>query len=167
MDEEAMTAHATQQSIQGRRNKAVGEAAEQLVLIHLQQLGIPAVQIMTGWRVRRAGKRIVGATPMRPVIADIVGCLPDCRMVLIEVKMESSGRLTWSRIQPHQRDNLDKWSTAGALCLIGWVRPGHGLLLIPWGSAPGWGNHHALPWESAQALAWHPAQSLSATKVTP
>lgn len=160
------TQQATQQSLRGRRNKAVGVAAEQVVLHLLAQLGLPTAHLENGWRVKRANGRIIGATPLRPVLADLVSVLPDGRMILIEVKMESSGRLIWSRIQPHQRDNLDRWSKAGALCLIAWVRPGHGVLLIPWGSAPGWCNHHALPWESAQAVAWHPSQSLSANKVT-
>lgn len=156
-----------QASMRGRRNKAVGEAAEQLVLIHLLQLGIPAVQLMTGWRIKRAGKRIIGASPLRPVLADIVGCLPNGRLLLLEVKREVSDRLGWSRIELHQRANLDRWSSAGALCVIAWVRPDHGFALIPWGGAIGWCNHHALPWATAQALAWHPSQSLSAIKANP
>lgn len=159
------TQQALRQSLQNRRNKLAGDAAELTALRYIASLRLPVAHLETPWRVQRVGRRIVNATQMRPVLADLVSCLPDGRMIIVEVKREESDRLNWSRIKPHQRDNLDKWSKAGALCLLAWVRPGHGVLLLPWGSAPGWGNHHALPWESAQAVAWHPSQSLSAIKV--
>lgn len=148
-------------SIAGARARAVGGACEVLALHRLAAYGVTVERIETGWRVRRQpGGRIVGAVPLRPVLADLVGVWRG-RAVLCEVKATADevDRLPWSRLDAHQVANLDRWQAAGAIVLVAWVR-GARVLLIPWRAAPGWGPRHALPWATAEVLAWSSSQEL-------
>lgn len=146
----------------GRKARAEGEAGQRAALACLDAWGLPRATLETGWRVRRVGSRIVGAVPLRHVLADIVATL-DGRMVLVEVKAtrEDGDRLLWSRLDAHQRDNLAHWSAHRALCFVAWHRAGHGTVFVPWGGAPGWKAGQSLPWSTAQAVAWEPRQSRS------
>lgn len=82
------TQQALQQSIQNRRNKLAGDAAELTALRYIASLGLPVAHLETPWRVQRVGRRIVNATQMRPVLADLVSCLPDGRMIIVETSQD-------------------------------------------------------------------------------
>ncbi len=147
-------------SLRAKRSQAAGAIGERLALGHLRALGIEAERIETGWHVKYQGGQFVGAAPVAPVLADIVGVYRG-RAVLVEVKLTppDTDRLIWSRLDPHQIRNLDRWQTAGANVLVAWVR-GLACLFVPWRAAPGWGPRHSLPWETALKLAWNPMHEL-------
>lgn len=137
-------------------NKHAGKRAETLVLSTLRVHGIEAHAIETGWRVVRQfadGKsKIVNATPMAKVLADIVGVLTTGRALLLEVKHEEEDRLSWSRLDDHQVANLNRWSALGAFVGVAWVR-GLDIALIPWRpDAAHWAHGLPLRWEIAQQL---------------
>lgn len=140
-------------AIRGRLNRQRGNIGESLAMRELVNLGVRCVHIDTGWRVQRVSGRIVGATPLRPVLADLVGVLRG-RAVLCEVKVEDGPSLSLSRIEPHQRDNLTTWHQAGALVLVAWVRlePAASVYLLPW---PCPEMTHGHPITEAQAWAHH------------
>lgn len=133
--------------IRGRRNRQRGNAGEVLAMRALECLAVRCAHLETGWRVRRIGGRIIGATPMRSVLADIVGVKLG-RAVLCEVKVEDGRSLSLSRIEPHQRANLDTWKHAGAVVLIAWVK----LEPCAWWSFP----VALLPWPCPEMTHGHP-----------
>lgn len=122
----------------------------------LADLGIRCAHLETGWRVRRVEGRIIGATPLRPVLADIVGVKAG-RAVLCEVKREEGPSLSISRLEQHQRENLTAWSDSGAIVLLAWVRADMTVHLIPW-PCPELTLGH--PITEAQAFAHHLITSL-------
>lgn len=142
--------------VQGRKAHADGDRAEKLVIATLRINNIPAERLETGWRVLRqfaAGKtRIVSATPKAKVLADILGVLNQGRSLLIEVKSENDDRLSWSRLDAHQIDNLDRWHLAGAFVAVAWVRA-HQIALIRWRpDATNWRPGHPISWAVAQHI---------------
>ncbi len=132
--------------LRGRVNKIRGDQAELLVAYHLHRLGLLAIsRHETGWRVKRAGGKIIGATPMGKVPGDFRAVVPGGRSVLVEVKRCAS--LTLSAFQPHSRKALEAHATAGGLSLVAWVKPGQGVAFMVWGSiVPGM----SVPWVLAE-----------------
>jgi RecB family endonuclease NucS len=118
-----------------------------MVMAVLRARGIVAhaERIETGWRVLRAGKRIVGARPVGKVLADIVGVRQDGRAVLVEVKARAGATLPWSTLQDHQHANLARWASAGALCMVAWVN-GADVRLWEY-PVDGWEAGGSLRWE--------------------
>lgn len=116
----------------GKRNRAAGAAAEQLVAAELIRIGYRFVErCHTPWRIaRNAQGRIVGATPMEKVSGDF-RCLTEAgRSVLVEVKYRPS-RLVYSDLEPHQWAALQAHDAAGGLSLIAWVHQG-GIRILQW-----------------------------------
>ena len=80
-------------------------------------------RIHTGWRVKRVGGRIVGATPMAKVTADWRGVwsigAPWQRgcSVMAEAK-ERGDRLVWSDLAKHQHTALAEHAAMGGLSLV-------------------------------------------------
>lgn len=144
-------------ALRGRRNRKRGAAGEALAIMALRSLGIRCVHLETGWRIHRGGGRIVSASPMRSVLADIVG-VRNGRAYLVEVKVEDGPTLSLSRIEPHQRENLTSWRQSGAEVLIAWVRLETAAMrrgpvaLIPW---PCGDLEHGRPLTEAAALRVH------------
>ncbi len=137
--------------LRGRNNRQRGALAETIAMRSLQTAGVRCAHLETGWRVKRVGSRIVGATPTRSVLADIVGVLHG-RAVLCEVKAEDGPTLSLSRLEPHQRDNLTAWAQAGALVLVAWVQ------LIPEGERCAFVTHYVrlIRWPCAAWSTGHP-----------
>ena len=139
--------------IRGRRNRAMGLHAETMVLTQLRHHGFDCEKIETAWRVKRAGSKIVGATPAAKVLADIVGVQRTTgRAVLVEVKREDADTLAWSRLDAHQVVNLDRWHKAGALVFVAYVRGLHARLIAWRPPADLWGPGKGLPWNSAALM---------------
>ena len=139
--------------LQGRRNRQIGATAEVFARQKLAALGVNAVEhLETGWRVKRIGRKIASATPLRRVLADLVGVLPGSgRAVLVEVKYEAGNSLSLGRLEQHQRNNLDRWSNAGALVLVAWVTADFNTYLIEW-PCPEWQLGEPLPINRASLL---------------
>jgi Holliday junction resolvase len=142
----------------GRANKHAGKRAETLVLSTLRLHGLEVNAIETGWRVVRQFDRVTGkskiisATPLAKVLADVVGVLPGGRALLIEVKHHEEDRLSWSCLEDHQVANLDRWSRLGACVGVAWVR-GLDIALIPWRpESDQWANGLPIRWEIAQHI---------------
>ncbi len=94
---------------------AAHEELQSAVLTYLRLSGCPAVPIHTGPRVapRPGGGFQLRRNRAQRGMADVVACLPPHgRLALIEIK---SGRAQRSR---EQRDTHQRFSAAGALCLV-------------------------------------------------
>lgn len=133
--------------LQGRINKAQGLHAEEMVIAALLRMGIDCEHLETAWRIKRVAGKIVGATPKKNGLADLVGVRsPDGRAVLIEVKKENGQALNWSRVTDDQRANLSRWHSRGAICYVAWVS-GLRARLIPWPCDPtAWRFGHSIEW---------------------
>jgi hypothetical protein len=111
--------------IRGRSSQRKGTHGESLARWALESFGVRQVcRIETGWRVKRAGKRIVGAVPMAKVTADWRGIWPligyEWRRgtsVMAEAK-ERSDRLVYSDLEPHQHAALAEHHSHGGLSLV-------------------------------------------------
>lgn len=156
--------------LRGRKNKRDGDRAQTLVLSTLRLHGIEANELETGWRVVRAFEkgrtRIISATPKAKVLADIFGALKGGRALLIEVKHEEEERLSWSRLDDHQVNNLRRWASTGAFVAVAWVR-GLDIALIQWPAPSGlWAPGNRLTWLDAMTLNQLPAIT-GKTRITP
>jgi hypothetical protein len=137
----------------GRKAKAKGASAEAIVRARLMSMGLRCVErIETGFRVKRVGKKIVGASPIAKVSGDFRAVVPFSGVsVLVEVKSRP-GVLCWSALDEHQRAALDAHNNAGALSLLAWVSS-HGVAIMQWPLPPSDFMHgHSLQWASAQRL---------------
>src|SRR5580658_1597802 len=88
-----------------QRSVKIGRQGEDGVHLRLNLLGVLQVcKIETGWRVKRNGGKIVGASPMAKVAGDYRGILPGGRSVLVESKahMGKDHNLRWSDLDDHQ-----------------------------------------------------------------
>jgi hypothetical protein len=111
--------------IRGKRSQRTGTHGESLARWALESYGVCQVcRIETGWRVKRQGKRIVGAVPMAKVTADWRGVwpLPGYEWplgasVMAEAK-ERSDRLVFSDLEPHQHKALAEHARLGGLSLV-------------------------------------------------
>ncbi len=107
--------------LRGKRNRVRGTMAETIAMRALVALGVRCAHLETGWHVRRVKGKIIGASPMRSVLADIVGVKAG-RAILCEVKAEDGPSLSLARFADHQRQNLTEWTQSGAIVLVAWVR---------------------------------------------
>lgn len=146
--------------IRGRVNKIRGDHAEAVVAYHLHRMGFLAiVRLETGWRVKRAGGKIIGATPMAKVTGDFRAVVPGGRSVLIEVKRRT-GVLRYSHFQLHNRLAMDNHAAAGGLSMVAWVAP-QGVAIFGWDIiAQGKG----ISWETAEASAFLAAVAVEAVR---
>jgi hypothetical protein len=125
-------------SILGKRSQAKGRHGESFARWALECYGVrQVVRIEVGWRVKRVGGRIVGATPMEKVTADWRGVWCGIHLspdgygvaasqniryepglsVMAEAK-ERADRLIWSDLKPHQHKALADHDTLGGLSFI-------------------------------------------------
>jgi hypothetical protein len=120
-------------SQRGRRNAIVGKCAEQVVLFHLNRLGLKMIaKVHNAWRVKRVKGRIVSAKPAGKVAGDFTAIEPGTgRAVLIEVKRRAEP-LTFSDLERHQVVNLRGYVAAGARSILAWVTPTGQVYLLDW-----------------------------------
>lgn len=139
----------------GKKARKVGHDAEAIVAARLRSIGLLCVErIETGFRVKRFGKRIVGASPMAKVSGDFHAIAPGGSMVIVECKWRPE-ILQFSALDAHQVAALDRYTAAGALALLAWVHRG-GVAVMRWpvpGFVPG------------SSLAPHVASSLNITSI--
>ncbi len=132
--------------LRGRVNKIRGDHAEQLVLYRLRQMGFLAiVKLETGWRVKRARGRIIGATPLAKVTGDFRAVGGMGQSVLVETKRRD-GKLRLCDFAPHSRQALTDHADAGGASLIAWVSTRGEVVVFPWGR---------LVERGRKALTWH------------
>jgi hypothetical protein len=137
--------------LRGRKNKIIGDHAEKVVAYHLHRIGLLAiVRLETGWRVQRAGGKIIGATPLAKVSGDFRAVVPGGRSVLVEVKRRA-GVLRVSDFQPHSREALAAHAEAGGLSLVAWVNDTHEVVVFCWGALA---LAKSLAWDLAQGCRW-------------
>lgn len=106
-------------SILGKRSQAKGRHGESFARWALECYGVrQVVRIETGWRVKRVGGRIVGATPMERVTADWRGVWPTTGCSVMAEAKERGDRLVWSDIKPHQHKALAEHDKLNALSLV-------------------------------------------------
>lgn len=137
-----------------QKEKSLGGGhAQQVVRLRLLFLGLVEVDpIETGWHIQRApGGRVVRATPKAQVAGDFRAMLPNGRSVLVECKRRKSERLTWSTIEPHQRDKLNQHALHRGLPLLAWVHNGEAVIL-EW-PVPGLMEGGGVSWDEVQPLA--------------
>lgn len=117
-----------------QRSVRIGRQGEDVVHLRLTLLGVLQVcKIETGWRIKRNGGKIVGASPMAKVAGDYRGILPGGRSVLVESKahMGKAHNLRWSDLDDHQVRNLNEHHTHGGLSLLAYSFPG-GITIMLW-----------------------------------
>lgn len=142
--------------LKGRKNKILGDHAEKVVAYHLHRIGLLAVvRLETGWRVQRAGGKIVGATPLAKVSGDFRAVVSGGRSVLVEVKRRASV-LRVSDFQPHSRAALAAHAEAGGLSLVAWVNDTHQVVVFCWGALA---LAKSLAWDMAQGYKWSTPQA--------
>jgi len=109
--------------LRGRRNRALGEHAQNLAQSTLERMGFAMVErVETPWRIHRNGLgRIISATPVAKVSGDLRAVAPDGRSVLAEVKMRDE-RLVFSDLDRHQVAALDHHLRLRGVSLLVWVR---------------------------------------------
>lgn len=141
--------------LRGRRNKLMGDYAEAVVGLRLHQLGYLCVQrIQTGWRVQRAGGRIIGASPMAKVSGDFRAVVKGGRSVLVEVKRRPT-RLGLGCFAPHSCQALTDHAMAGGQSLVAWVSS-QGVAIFEWMVFRG-----HLAGAKAKGISWDMAQTLA------
>jgi len=109
----------------GRRSQRKGKHGEALARWALESYGVGQVcRIETGWRIKRVGARVVGASPMERVTADWRGVWPlygyswpKGTSVMAEAK-ERGERLVFSDLEPHQHKALAEHHRLGGLSLV-------------------------------------------------
>lgn len=137
--------------LKGRKNKILGDHAEKVVAYHLHRIGLLAVvRLETGWRVQRAGGKIIGASPLAKVTGDFRAVVPGGRSVLVEVKRRA-GALRVSDFQPHSCQALAAHAEAGGLSLVAWVNDSHHVVVFCWGALA---LAKSLAWDMAQGCKW-------------
>lgn len=152
---------------QGRRARRTGASAEAVVRLRLLALGLRCVErIETGFRVKRAGKKIVGASPLAKVSGDFRAVVPGGTSVLVEVKSRPDAIvngerkpavLCWSDLDDHQRAALDAHNHAGGISLLAWVSS-HGIAIMQWPLPPS-------DFRFGQSLAWQSAARLNINRI--
>lgn len=105
---------------QGHENQKQGERVEVWVKHALEDLGFKQVsRIQTGWKVLWRNKKPINAWPIAKVAADFTAVLPGGQAVICEVKSRPD-TLQWSALDNHQVENLNTYSSLGALSLLAW-----------------------------------------------
>ncbi len=141
----------------GRKARKVGQGAESIVACRLRALGLLCVErIETGFRVKRCGNHIVGASPMAKVSGDFHAIAPGGAMVIVECKWRPEV-LQWSALDAHQVDALNRYAGSGALALLAWVHE-TGMAVMRW----------PLPYDAfrpGHSLTPHVAASLNITSI--
>lgn len=118
-------------SIITKRSRKAGQAGEIAALYQLRYLGFVLIEaIETGWRVKRAGKKIIGATPLRKVSGDFKAMTPGGRTVIVEVKARPE-RLQYGDLERHQVDALTSYHSHGGIALLIW-RHEKGIAVMRW-----------------------------------
>lgn len=123
----------TDHVLRGRINRRQGEAGESIAKYQLRVLGVCQLEdLHNHWRLIRwvDQKRMVAQVAAASKVAgDLMGILPGGRRVLAEVKDCDEDTLPYSRLKPHQHDNLKQNADLGGLSLIIWVRYGQPLVI--------------------------------------
>ncbi len=149
--------------LRGRTNKIRGDHAQAQVLYRLRQMGFKCiVQLETGWRVKRAKGKIIGASPMAKVSGDFRAVCQGGRSVLIEVKLRARDTLRRSDFQLHNRIALDEHREAGGLSLVAWVTQ-HGVAIFAWKALQ---DLNSLPWSIAEICGYE-SERLMVSLTTP
>jgi recombination protein U len=114
-----------------------GKALEQLIEIANRQYRSRGVAIIekvpTEWLpIRDERGRIVTAKVTRKAIVDFVGTYRGAA-IAFDAKECSGHRIRWDRVEPHQAEFLDDWTSAGgiAFVLVGFTAT-HQHLVVPW-----------------------------------
>lgn len=117
--------------IQGKKNVAMGAAAEFLVKRALERLGFGQLcRIETGWRVMRVKGRMIVRGPMAKVAGDWRAVGKNGQSVLVEVKHRAE-KLIYSDLESHQVRALDEHHALGGLSLLAWVHD-QGAIIMRW-----------------------------------
>jgi penicillin-binding protein-related factor A (putative recombinase) len=120
-----------------RERKQSGDRAEGLVELLHKQCEIDRVawvrKLPTEVKVRRKGKQIVGAKHVAKAGCDYVGMMRGGRHVVVEVKRCTTKRFSLARVEPHQREDLDRVL----------ANDGVAVLLVVYGPHS---TAHAVPW---------------------
>lgn len=104
--------------VRNKRSQQKGTHGESIARWALQQYGVmQVVRIETGWKVKRAGIRIVSAWPIEKVTADWRGVLRGGQSVMAEAK-ERDDKLIWSDLQAHQHTALREHHDCGGMSLV-------------------------------------------------
>lgn len=104
--------------IAAKMSQRKGTHGESVARLALERFGIKqVVRIETGWRIKRIGGRVVGATPMAKVTADWRGLYDGGRSVLAEAK-ERTDRIVWSDLEPHQHAALREHELCGGASFL-------------------------------------------------
>lgn len=151
------TIHDLERARLQRSRRSNGERGQDLVARVLEREGFFCIApVATSWRIKRAGLRIVGATPKAKVSGDFyclgqggIGCL-------VEVKTRAKGNLTFSAFEDHQRDRLTAWDWHRGLAIVAWVR-GQDAILMRWSVLRQTLNEprSSITWSAAQLISIH------------
>lgn len=140
----------------GALARSHGEAAEIQAGAWLRSWALCVERVRVGYSVRRGpGGQIISAHALEKVSGDFRGVAPGGRSVLAEVKARPvADGLSWSDLEPHQRDALWGHRQAGGLSLVLWAgMDSAGFLGLRWLEfpdgqvAPDW-------WRKGRPLAW-------------
>ncbi len=146
-------------TMRGRINRRQGEAGESIAKYQLGVLGVCQLEdIHNHWRLIRwvdKTRMVAQVAAATKVAGDLTGILPGGRRVLAEVKDCDESTLVYSRLKPHQHNQLRQNADLGGLSLIVWVRYGQPLvidysLLDNLGYGPG----KSISLDMAAAAAW-------------
>ena len=125
-------------------NKKAGNEAEKMVLAKLRESGAICEIIETKMRIGRVGGRVILIPDSGTKLGDIYGVMSG-KALLVEVKNHDEDKLQYSILKDHQHENMRKWTAAGGMAMIGWVRGTRiSLFVYPMGWRPGTSCH----WET-------------------